>query len=274
MSLDTTHDPALRSWVTSANADDTDFPIQNLPFGRFRRRGRGEAWRTGIAIGDQVLDLKLAASVHALGDALRTQLAPLAAGELNRFMAQPPAARVRLRRALSQALAADSVHAAALAPCLVAQAQAELGVPCHVGDYTDFYTGIHHATAVGKLFRPDQPLLPNYAWVPIGYHGRSSSIGVSGQQFKRPMGQTKGEAATPVFGPSQREMSLVQGHCSRASRRSSTWSPMATPMRQPLPPPAGRKRPNGRFWIGKSVPGSFAEATQPVSYTHLRAHET
>jgi len=81
---------------------------------------------------------------------------------------------------------------------------AEMSVPCVIGDYTDFYTGIHHATTVGKLFRPDNPLLPNYKWVPIGYHGRGSSIGVSGQSFKRPLGQVKGEAEAPVLGPSKR----------------------------------------------------------------------
>jgi fumarylacetoacetase len=182
--LDATHDPALRSWVASANAADTDFPIQNLPFGRFRRDG--EAWRIGVAIGDQVLDLNRAAGTAVWPADLRPLLAPLAEGDLNAFMALGAAARQTLRRTLSQALVEGSSAQAALAPCLVPQADIELGVPCRIGDYTDFYVGIHHATAVGKLFRPDNPLLPNYKWVPIGYHGRASTILASGQPFVRP----------------------------------------------------------------------------------------
>ena len=203
--LDTTHDPALRSWVVSANAEHADFPIQNLPFGRFRRHGSGEAWRIGVAIGSQVLDLKLAAASAWPDDTLRPLLAPLAAGDLNRFMALGAGARIRLRAALSAALAADSKQAAALEACLVPQAQAEMALPCTIHDYTDFYTGIHHAMAVGKLFRPDNPLLPNYKWVPIGYHGRASSIVVSGTSLRRPRGQTRApEAEVPSFGPSRR----------------------------------------------------------------------
>lgn len=200
--LDATHDPALQSWVASANAADTDFPIQNLPFGRFRRPG--QAWRIGVAIGDQVLDLKLAAEHTKWPSDVQALLAPLGAGDLNEFMARGAAARRTLRRALSQALAAGGPEDA-LAPCLVPQAEVELGVPCRIGDYTDFYVGIHHATAVGKLFRPDNPLLPNYKWVPIGYHGRASSIVASGTPIRRPRGQTQtaGQAA-PEVGPTQR----------------------------------------------------------------------
>ena len=204
MKLDATHDPALRSWVACANTADADFPIQNLPFGRFRRAGTDEPWRIGVAIGDRVLDLKLAAGAGRWSTRVEALLAPLARGDLNAFMAQTSAARRALRGALSAALAEGSAQQATLGGALLAQADAEMSVPCAIGDYTDFYTGIHHATTVGKLFRPDNPLLPNYRWVPIGYHGRASSIGVSGQSFKRPLGQTKGEAETPVFGPSQR----------------------------------------------------------------------
>ncbi len=109
-----------------------------------------------------------------------------------------------MRAALSKALRDGSDLAASLAGCLVAQSDVVMSVPCTIGDYTDFYTGIHHATTVGKLFRPDQPLLPNYKWVPIGYHGRSSSIGVSGMSFPRPLGQFKTDADAPQFGPSRR----------------------------------------------------------------------
>jgi len=206
MMLDDTHDPALRSWVASANDAATDFPIQNLPFGRFRRKGSSKGWRIGVAIGDQVLDLReLFESEHAETD-VQVLLQPLAEGDLNRFMARGAAARRRLRQALSHALREGSALQGALQQrCLVPQSAIELTLPCHIGDYTDFYTGIHHATTVGKLFRPDNPLLPNYKWVPIGYHGRVSSIGVSGQGFHRPLGQTKAaDSEVPQFGPCQR----------------------------------------------------------------------
>lgn len=204
LALDATHDPALRSWLASANDDACDFPIQNLPFGRFRRRGSDQPWRIGVALGDQVLDLQAALDAGGWDADARELLHPLAAGDLNAFLALGKPARVRLREALSQALRAGSAHEAALRPCLVAQADAEMMLPCAIGDYTDFYAGIHHATAVGKLFRPDNPLLPNYKWVPIGYHGRVSSIGVSGQAFHRPWGQLKGEGDAPVFAPCRR----------------------------------------------------------------------
>ena len=213
--LDATHDPALRSWVESANRPGGDFPIQNLPFGRFRVEG--QPWRIGVAIGDQVLDLRLAAEARALPAAVSESLIPLAAGDLNAFMALGPGARGALRRALSGALAAGSDAQASLKPCLVPQARAQLGVACDIGDYTDFYVGIHHATAVGKLFRPDNPLLPNYKWVPIGYHGRSSTILPSGQGFARPWGQLKAaDAEAPQLRPTARldfelEMGIVIG---------------------------------------------------------------
>jgi len=189
--LNATHDPKLRSWVASANEAGSDFPIQNLPFGRFRAAGSTEAFRIGVAIGDQVLDLRAAGLVDS--------------DDMNALMAVGTQERQALRAALSAGLAEGSDKQAAWSKALLAQAQAEMTVPCRIGDYTDFYTGIHHATTIGKLFRPDQPLMPNYKWVPIGYHGRASSIGVSGQVFKRPQGQTKApDAAEPSFGPSKR----------------------------------------------------------------------
>ena len=175
--LNATHDPKLRSWVDSANEAGNDFPIQNLPFGRFRAAGSSEAFRIGVAIGDH-MNVLMNASVKD---------------------------RQALRAAISAGLAEGSDKQAAWSKALLAQAKAEMTVPCRIGDYTDFYTGIHHATTIGKLFRPDQPLMPNYKWVPIGYHGRASSIVVSGQTFKRPQGQTKApDAAEPSFGPSKR----------------------------------------------------------------------
>jgi fumarylacetoacetase len=201
---DATHDPALRSWVPSANDGQTDFPIQNLPFGRFKRAGVDEPWRIGVAIGDQVLDLRQAREVSPWTSDLHVLLEPLAAGDLTTFMALGRAAWRALRAGLSAALADGSDQGPFLEMCLVPQTQCELSLPCRIGDYTDFYAGIHHARTIGKLFRPDNPLLPNYQWVPIGYHGRASSIGLGGP-IQRPSGQLKGPGdAPPVFGPCQR----------------------------------------------------------------------
>jgi len=189
--LNATHDPKLRSWVASANEAGCDFPIQNLPFGRFRAAGSNEAFRIGVAIGDQVLDLRTAGLVDT--------------DDMNALMNAGTKERQALRAAISAGLAEGSGRQAAWSKALLPQTKAEMTVPCTIGDYTDFYTGIHHATTIGKLFRPDQPLMPNYKWVPIGYHGRASSIGVSGQVFKRPQGQTKApDAESPSFGPSKR----------------------------------------------------------------------
>ena len=188
--LNATHDPALRSWVASANRAGGDFPIQNLPFGRFRPAGSGAALRIGVAIGDQVLDLQAAGLV--------------AGADMNALMAASMADRAALRAALSAGLAEGSAEQAAWERALVAQAEVEMAVPCEIADYTDFYTGIHHASAVGRLFRPDNPLLPNYKWVPIGYHGRGSSIGVSCQRVRRPLGQLKGEGEPPVLAATRR----------------------------------------------------------------------
>ncbi|MFO1327797.1 MAG: fumarylacetoacetase [Rubrivivax sp.] len=201
---DATHAPALRSWVASANDGATDFPVQNLPYGRFRRAGSDEPWRIGVAIGDQVLDLRLAAEQAPWGDAVRPLLEPLAAGDLKGFMALGRPAWKAMRAALSDALAEGSVVGPFLELCLLPQARAEMALPCAIGDYTDFYAGIHHATTIGRLFRPDNPLLPNYKWVPIGYHGRASSIGLGGP-VKRPQGQTRApDAEQPSFGPCRR----------------------------------------------------------------------
>lgn len=207
--LNETHAPELLSWVTSANQSNHPFPIQNLPYGIFRRAGSAEAFRAGVAIGDQILDLEEAFASGAFGGfgepTHRAIKAATAGPSLNPLMALDSAAWSALRLALSLLLREDSVHQSQLQDCLVAQAEAEYALPAQIGDYTDFYTSIHHATAVGKLFRPDNPLLPNYKWVPIGYHGRASSIAVSGQQFHRPVGQTKAaDADVPVFGPCKR----------------------------------------------------------------------
>ncbi len=187
---DETHDPSLQSWVASANDAATDFPLQNLPYGRFRLAGE-TGWRIGVAIGDQVLD------VCATGLLRSPDMATL----LQATQQQ----RRALRSALSAGLRSGSAQESAWTPALHPQAGVELGLPCEIRDYTDFYVGIHHATAVGRLFRPDQPLLPNYKWVPIGYHGRASTLRASGHRFARPHGQIKTpEAEAPVLAPSQR----------------------------------------------------------------------
>jgi len=203
--LNETHHPALRSWVPSANTAGTDFPLQNLPFASFRRLGSGEAFRGGVAIGDQILDLAAAAQAGAFGGLAATAAQAGGQDKLNALMALGAPAWSALRLSLSRALRVGAPEQAALQACLVPQASAEYGVPARIGDYTDFYTSVHHATNIGKQFRPDNPLLPNYKWVPIGYHGRASSIGVSGQQFHRPKGQTLPPGATvPSLVPSQR----------------------------------------------------------------------
>ena len=195
--INATHDPKLRSWVESANVAGADFPIQNLPFGRFRLAGSNDAFRIGVAIGDQVLDLKAAGLVRSEDS-----------DDMNTLMAASADERQTLRATLSAGLAEGSAQQAEWSKALVAQSAVEHAVPCRIGDYSDFYTGIHHATTDGKLFRPDQPLMPNYKWVPIGYHGRASSIGISGTNFKRPKGQTWTPGApadaAPNFGPSKR----------------------------------------------------------------------
>jgi fumarylacetoacetase len=188
--LNTTHDPALKSWVESANDPATAFPIQNLPFGRFRHDG-DDSWRIGVAIGDQVLELREVGLIdHA---------------DMNRLMQITPQERRALRQAVSDGLREGSAQRKAFEAALVAQSAVELGLPCEVGDYTDFYVGIHHATEVGRQFRPDNPLMPNYKWVPIGYHGRASTLQVSGTSFHRPMGQVKAaDAVAPILAPSAR----------------------------------------------------------------------
>ena len=203
--LNETHDPGLRSWLASAQAPGSDFPIQNLPVAVFRRRGSQEGFRAGVALGDQIVDLAPLAAAGVLEGLAQEAAQAGARSKLNALMAMGPSAWSAVRLGLSRALRAGSPAQAAIEPLLVPQAQAEYDVPAHIGDYTDFYTSVYHATQIGRLFRPDNPLLPNYKWVPIGYHGRSSSIVVSGQSFHRPVGQTMPPgAAQPTVGPCKR----------------------------------------------------------------------
>jgi fumarylacetoacetase len=200
--LDRTHDPKLESWVPSANGH-ADFPIQNLPLGIFSPRGMPP--RGGAAIGDRILDLPAAlAAGFFTGEA--AEAAEAASGaELNPLLALGAGPRRALRTRLVDLLVKGNPDQDKLASCLHDAANCTLHRPAHIGDYTDFYVGIYHATNVGKLFRPSDPLLPNYKFVPIGYHGRASSVRPSGSPVRRPYGQSKpADASVPVFGPSEK----------------------------------------------------------------------
>lgn len=196
--IDHTHDAAAASWVEGAD-DHPDFPVQNLPLGVFSREGKTP--RIGSVIGDYVVDLAGLAEVGLLPDTLRPALGEQTLNALFRL-------DVVTRRALRHALFSLLTHPAqqdAVAPWLYPTQSAELHLPFAIGDYTDFYVGIHHATNIGKLFRPDNPLLPNYKHVPIGYHGRASSIRVSGAPVIRPKGQIKPpDADQPTYAPCRR----------------------------------------------------------------------
>ena len=192
-----------KSWVESANRNN-GFPLQNLPFCAFQVRGGGQ--RLGVGIGDSILDLARLARSQAMGRVSVDVREACMETTLNRLMGCGHEKMRELRRALMHMLAEDAPESTVekLKQCLQPMNAAQFCVPVAIGDYTDFYTSIHHATNVGKLFRPDQPLMPNYKFLPIGYHGRASSIVISGTPVKRPNGQTKAASADePTFGPSR-----------------------------------------------------------------------
>src|SRR5262245_10819723 len=200
--LDATHAPQLKSWVASANGH-ADFPIQNLPLGVFTPAAGG-APRGGVAIGDKVLDLAAAHGAGLFAGDAGTAAAGASGATLNGFMALPKAARAALRARLSALLAEGAAERKILETMLHDASACTLHVPAAVGDYTDFFAGINHATNAGKQFRPDNPLLPNYKYVPVAYHSRSSSIVASGAPVQRPNGQRKPATKTvPTFGPSR-----------------------------------------------------------------------
>ncbi|KAA1003812.1 fumarylacetoacetase [Paraburkholderia panacisoli] len=195
MNLDRTHDAAVKSWLASANQPHCDFPLQNLPYAIFRRKGGAEEFRAGIALGDQVIDLAALVRERCLsGLALQAAVA-CAQPSLNAFFAMGPDAWRALRHAVFALFEAPAAGAStmadtpALETCLVAQTDVEYNLPASIGDYTDFYTSIDHARNIVKLLRPDSALSPNFQWMPLAYHGRVSSIGLSGQQVRRPLGQ-------------------------------------------------------------------------------------
>ena len=203
-SLNETHDPDTQTWVESANDPETDFPIQNLPFGVFRRRGTSEPPRIGVAIGDQVLDLAACSGQGLLRAAGELVVRACQEPALNGLLALGQASASNLRKVLHSLLSTNSAQQAAFKKHLTPIADAELFVPAHIGGYTDFYASIHHATNVGRLFRPENPLLPNYKHVPIAYHGRASSIVVSGTPVVRPSGQHCQGENPPAYAPSRR----------------------------------------------------------------------
>jgi fumarylacetoacetase len=193
----------LKSWLASANDPDTEFPLDNLPYGVFRRAGKT---RIGVAIGDRILDLRGCAE-SGLFAGLGIEIVEACSEErLNRLMALGGEAWHTLRREITALLVetADNSTRRDVDPLIVPMREVEMRLPAAIGDYTDFYASIHHATRVGRRFRPDNPLMPNYKYVPVGYHGRASSIVVSGSQIRRPCGQTKSASdLEPVFGPSK-----------------------------------------------------------------------
>jgi len=204
--LNETHDPKLQSWVDSANDPEADFPLQNLPFGVFADPKSGKG-RVGVAIGDMILDVVEAREKSVIGGVADDAAGACANDTLNELMAMGGRHWSALRAALSQALRADTEEGEAAHlvadDILVAQADVTMRLPARIGDYTDFYSSIFHATNVGMMLRPDNPLMPNYKHIPIAYHGRASSIVPSGEPCKRPVGQTKGpDADAPSFGPS------------------------------------------------------------------------
>ena len=203
-SIDATHNPNLRSWIESANQQDTDFPIQNLPFGVFRPQGSTETPRIGVAIGDKILDLARCSQLGLLAELSEQVQIACTAPNLNLLMGMGIQPRLALRHHLSELLRSGTQQHPPEAEILISISDAELLLPANIGDYTDFYASIFHATNVGKLFRPDNPLLPNYKYVPIAYHGRASSIVPSDTAIERPSGQIKKpEESAPQFVRSQ-----------------------------------------------------------------------
>ena len=219
--IDETHDASLRSWLPSANQSGCDFPVQNLPFGIFKRRDERQAQHVGVAIGDRILDLAACREGGLLtGEAARAAEV-CSDRSLNRLMALRREALSQLRRQVSQLLLKGTNriqrHPQWETHLLPAAGDAELFLPVEVGDYTDFYSSLYHATNVGQIFKLNPPLMPNYKYVPIGYHGRASSIVVSGTEVQRPSGQIKKDGMdAPAFGPSsaldyEMEMGLYVG---------------------------------------------------------------
>lgn len=197
--MNATHEPSLKSWVESANDLASDFPIQNLPFGVFSRGS--EQRRCGIAIGNQIVDVT-ALPPDLFPEGAASVAKNCSSPTLNAVMAEQAENLSAFRARVSAILTVGAVERDRVESALIPITDVELHLPADIGDYTDFYASIYHATNVGKLFRPDNPLLPNYKHIPIGYHGRASSLVASGTEIVRPSGQTRpSEKDPPRFGP-------------------------------------------------------------------------
>ncbi len=194
--INETHDPNLKSWIESANAPDTDFPIQNLPFCAFQQIGVHSTERLGVIIGNQVLNLSTFCQENLLDEQF-SNVFPPQIRQLNLLTTLPTGFQTHLRKRLIELFREDSTEKETIAKHLISIEKVTFEVPWLIRDYTDFYCSIFHATNVGAMFRPDNPLLPNYKYIPIGYHGRASSIVVSGTDVKRPKGQTRPDAEQP-----------------------------------------------------------------------------
>lgn len=196
--INETHDIKLKSWVESANDPNTDFPIQNLPFCVFKKIGETELnERNGVAIGDFILDLDECQKFNLLLSIVNDVNKGFFDGRIlwNIQDLDLLKLRSRLKELFSESI--DDYTKRKLEDCLIPVSEIEFSIPTYIKDYTDFYCSIFHATNVGAMFRPDNPLLPNYKYVPIGYHGRASSIVVSGTDVKRPKGQNRTDAEKP-----------------------------------------------------------------------------
>ncbi|WP_441623106.1 MULTISPECIES: fumarylacetoacetase [unclassified Cupriavidus] len=204
MILNPTHNASVQSWVESANTPDTDFPIQNLPFCVFRLHGSSAPARCGVAVGDRIVDVTRAAS--AFSDAALEVVRACADDTLNQVMQRPETALSAFRLQLFQLLALDApATRRIIEDALVPMAAAALQMPVRIGGYTDFFASIHHATNAGRLFRPDQPLLPNYKYVPVGYNGRAASVQLGDAPVRRPRGQLRSQSSdTPAFRPCEK----------------------------------------------------------------------
>ncbi|WJR75511.1 fumarylacetoacetase [Bradyrhizobium sp. NP1] len=203
--LNETHDLNGRSWIDAANKPDCPFPIQNLPIAVFRRSGSSEPFRGGIAIGEFIVDLAAPCLLPHLGETARSAVSLASSPCLNAFMAAGRAVQRSLRSDLSRILRHDFHERKNVTEALVAIDQAEFKIPSQIGNFSDFYCSIHHAANVGKQFRPDNPVLPNYRWLPVGYQGRTSSILLSGHAIGRPKGQIRdADSSDPIYAACRR----------------------------------------------------------------------
>ena len=199
--LNDTHDPSLKCRVATAHMPGTDFPIQNLPYGVFANPGKNIRQHIGVAIGNSIIDI-FECGRQGLLDGLPEDLIEACRSDcLNALMALGPRRWSLLRRRISELLRAD--NKTSIDAALVPMSEARMVLPARIGNYTDFYASIHHARNIGSMFRPDNPLLPNYKYVPVGYHGRASSVTISGTPVRRPSGQSEGPDSIPIFGPSR-----------------------------------------------------------------------